>query len=183
MNCCKWGALRSDEPKTQACICPHCNLAIAGKIHLKVDEYSSCAFYILECPSCGYPIIYRRYGEQVYPNEKALRPVQYLNEKIDAVYEEIRNAIGAGCYTAAVGLARTAINHIAVDKGAEGNKSFQYYVQYLVDEGFVPPNAGKWIDKIRQMANDSVHHLEIWKQEEAMTIGNFLMYLLIFIYL
>jgi hypothetical protein len=105
-----------------------------------------------------------------------------LSDNLNAIFGEISNAIGAGCYTSAVILARTAIMHIAVELNAKENQSFAYYVDYLVVEGYVPPNAREWIDKIRKMANDSVHKLEIWGKEDAEMIGKFLYYLLVFVY-
>lgn len=177
----------SDELVTQECTCPHCGLKVAGIIHCQIDcemarNETDEVYSILECTSCGKPIIYQIKEARTLPSGVVLQNVKYLPESIETIYKEVNAAIGAGCYTAAVGLARTAINHIAVDKGADENKNFQYYVQYLVDNHFVPPNAHAWIDKIRLMANESVHDLRIWEHSDAVTIGKFLMYLLVFIY-
>lgn len=177
-----WRACVSGEPTTQECECPYCNLHIAGKIRSVIMDGNARAYYVLECPVCEKPIIHQRYGSKTYPSTKPLKAVTHLPERIEKIYDEVNIAIGAGCFTAAVTLARTAINHIAVDNGAEENKSFQHYVQYLVDNHFVPPNARGWVDKIRLMANVTVHDLEIWEHDDAVTIGRFLMYLLVFIY-
>lgn len=177
----------NESMNTQECTCPHCGLTIAGVIHCSID-YAPLSrppeekYYVLECPSCGKPMIYEINEARTFPSGFALRDVKHLTQPISAIFKEIIAAIGAGCFTAAVVLARTAINHIAVDRGAEENKSFQYYVQYMVDHHFIPPNAHGWVDKIRQMANESVHDLHIWKRDDAEVIGKFLMYLLIFIY-
>ena len=177
----------NEDMETQECTCPHCGLKIAGVIHARVEHVDAMgrtteAYYVMECPSCGIPVIYQIAGARTLPAGYVLKKVKHLPTTINDIYAEVNGAIGAGCYTAAVGLARTVLNHIAVDKGAEENKNFAYYVKYLVDSGFVPPNAGTWVDKIRQMANDSVHHLEIRNRDEAVTIGTFLMYILIFVY-
>ena len=182
-----WRTRNSSDPTHQECQCPYCNLHVGCRIqHVIEFEYLTCernkAFYVLECPLCGRPIIYRIYGSKTHPSGKPLKTIDHLPEKIAAVYDEINVAIGAGCSTAAVILARTAINHVAVDKGADENKKFQYYVEYLVNNHFVPPNAHGWVDKIRLMANESVHDLEVWQHNDAVTIGNFLMYLLVFCY-
>lgn len=177
-----WRPCNPGEPTTQECECPYCNLHIAGRIRYVIQDEDYPIYCVLECPVCQRPIIYQCNEHKTYPYVKPLKSVKRLPEQIATVYDEVNTAIGAGCYTAAVGLARTALNHIAVDNGAEENKSFSYYVKYLVDSGFVPPNAGAWVDKIRQLANDSVHHLEIRNHDEAVTIGMFLMYILIFVY-
>lgn len=191
MNNLSWHTRGADDPVTQECTCPFCNLRIAGRIqHIIVfsgwlpgmGNIHEDKYYVLQCPSCGRPLVYDISEQKTFPFAKAMNPVKHLPEKVERVYNEVRSAIGAGCYTAAVILARTAINHIAVDKGAEENRSFQYYVNYLVNSHFVPPNAHGWVDRIRQIANESVHDLEVWERDDAEIIGKFLMYLLIFVY-
>ncbi len=186
-----WNTCGNYDETTQEYFCSYCNLTVAGRKHKIVKkEFNSPGFgsrlediyYILECPSCNCPTVYEVSTKNTYPFSKALLPVKCLPEGVKEIYDEIATAISAGCYTSSVILARTAIMHIAVEKGAEENKSFKFYVDFLVENGFVPPNANGWIDKIRTMANDSVHKLEIWGKEEAELIGKFLRYLLIFIY-
>lgn len=177
-----WKSYSEGEAATQGYLCPHCGLNAAGKKRVVIDNNNGTGYFILKCPSCEKPAIFCRMDGKTFPFAKALRTVKHITENIAAVYNEIDTAIGAGCYTAAVILARTAIMHIAVEQGAEENKSFQFYVNYLVEKGFVPPNANAWIDAIRKMANESVHHLEIWHKQDAEKIGTFLMYLLVFIY-
>lgn len=186
-----WHTRGGNDAPTQEYICGFCNKTVAGFKHsiIEFEGYHpgygttrSDAYYVLECPSCNRPTVYEVKDGTTFPFTKALQPVKHLSDNINAIYNEVRTAIGSGCYTSAVILARTAIMHIAIEQNAEENKSFVYYVNYLVDEGYVPPNAKDWIDKIRVMANDCVHHLEIWGKEDAETIGNFLMYLLVFVY-
>lgn len=186
-----WRASGIGDKPTQEYVCAHCNKTVAGVKHNIVVFHGSFpghgvtqndAYYILECPSCNLPSIFSVGDGRTYPHAKALRPVKHLSDNLNAIFGEISNAIGAGCYTSAVILARTAIMHIAVEHNAKENQSFEYYVNYLVNEGYVSPNAKVWIDKIRKMANASVHKLEIWGKEDAEMIGRFLYYLLVFVY-
>lgn len=179
------------DSKTQTYSCPYCNQIVAGTIHdlIKFDGHfpsvgtiTENAYSVLECPSCHKPSIYEYSEKTVAPSSKALRSVNDVPEKINAVYQEVRAGIGAECYTSAVILARTALMHIAVEKGAGDNLNFQKYVDFLASEGYMPPNAKEWVDKIRKMGNAAVHDLEIWGKDDAELIGRFLMYLLIFIY-
>lgn len=186
-----WTRPSNDDSKTQTYYCPYCNQNVAGIIrdlikfdgnHPVLGRNTENVYAIVECPACHRPSIYQ-YGEQTTaPFSKALRSVNNLPEKIDAVYQEIRAGIGAKCYTSAVILSRTALMHIAVEKGAPDNLSFQNYVDFISSAGYIPPNAKGWVDKIRKMGNRAVHDLEIWEKEDAELIGKFLMYLLIFIY-
>lgn len=186
-----WTYPSNYDPKTQTYDCPYCNRTVAGIIHdlIKFDgnhpvlgRNTESVYGVVECPACHEPSIYK-YSERVTaPFGKALRSVNNVPEKVNAVYQEVRSAIGAKCYTAAVILSRTALMHIAVEKGAPDNLNFQNYVDFIASEGYIPPNAKEWVDKIRKMGNRAVHDLEIWEKEDAELIGKFLMYLLIFIY-
>ncbi len=79
-------------------------------------------------------------------------------------------------------LARTMIMHIAADKGAKAGKSFEFYVNHLVDEGFISPHARGWVDKIRNLGNKYVHRLDEATKEDAELTLKFIMYLLIYVY-
>lgn len=169
--------------------CPYCNRDVAGNKKFIVayedshPPYSSRdVFYILQCPSCEKPTIFDCRNRSHYPFIKELREVQKVPNTIAKAYDEIRRSLGAGCYTSTVVYARTLIAHIAVDKGAKENCSFKEYVDYLANEGYIPPNSKGWVDKIRVMGNTAIHDLEQWDKENAMMIGRFVMYLLIFIY-
>jgi hypothetical protein len=37
--------------------------------------------------------------------------------------------------------------HVGVEKGAPEGESFLSYVKYLLDNGYVPPDARDWIDR------------------------------------
>ena len=165
--------------------CPFCAKEIAATVHYEITqgEFSDTKtlFWIVECPVCMRPIICDVASSCTYPPGLPFDNVRNLPDNFQKVYNECRTACGSGCYTAAVILARTLLNHVAVDKGAEGNKSFQFYVNYLVTN-YMPKNASGWVDDIRALANDSTHHLEILNQHNAEQIIKFVMYLLKYIY-
>ena len=72
--------------------------------------------------------------------------------------------------------------HIAVEQGAEENKTFAYYVQYLENNGYIPPNGKSWVDFIRTSGNMANHELIIKDREETEKVITFLSTLLLFIY-
>lgn len=187
----QWDSPGRHDDRTKEILCPYCNKTVGADVRLIVSyrtdfgmnrNFDGPRYYILECPSCNKPSINCVTTGETYPHGMALSKVKYLSKELEDVYNEVRSAIAAGCYTSAVIVARTAIMHIAVDVGAEQNKSFQFYVDYLCDNGYLPPNAKAWVDKVRTMANDAVHKLEIWGKEDAELIGKFLRYMLVFIY-
>lgn len=186
----KWTWTDGDSyyEETVESICPYCANQIAGKVmtvlkrrHL-TEVIDDPVMLILKCPSCSKPIIYIIYNKQTIPASSPYKNVQKLPPTIMNLYWEVRIATASRCYTAAIGLARTIIMHIAVEKGVKENLTFKEYVNYIEDAGYIPPNSKEWVDRIRTLGNDSVHKLEERTQDEAELITKFLMYLLIFIY-
>lgn len=79
-------------------------------------------------------------------------------------------------------IARTLLMHIAVEQRAEGNKSFAYYVDYLDQNHYIPPNGRQWVDFIRTSGNVANHEIVIKEREEAEKVIMFISSLLMFIY-
>jgi hypothetical protein len=55
----------------------------------------------------------------------------------------------------------------AVSEGAAENKGFAYYVNYLAEEGHIPPKATTWVDHIRDKGNEANHEIKIMNREDA----------------
>jgi len=72
--------------------------------------------------------------------------------------------------------------NIAVTQGAEEGKSFFHYVEYLANNGFVPPNGKGWVDHIRKRGNEATHEIEIMSKEISEELISFIEMLLKFIY-
>ncbi len=136
--------------------------------------------FIYICHSCNKPTFI--FGDEITPSAPLGNAVQKLPQDIEEVYEEIRQATSVNSYTAAVMVARKLLMHIAVEKGAEENKAFQYYVGYLESNHYTPPNSNVWVDKIRQLGNEANHEIVIMTRDQAHLILTFLEMLLKFIY-
>ena len=72
--------------------------------------------------------------------------------------------------------------NVAVDKGATEGQAVQQYVDYLDDNGFVPPESKGWVDHIRDRGNDANHEIALMKQADAERLITFLGMLLKIIY-
>ena len=72
--------------------------------------------------------------------------------------------------------------NIAVEKGAKKGESFLFYVSYLADKGYVPPNGKSWVDHIRTKGNEAAHEIELMSQDDATELIQFAEMLLKFIY-
>jgi hypothetical protein len=85
--------------------------------------------------------------------------VNGLPETISVTYNEARICFSVMSYTACEILCRKILMNSAVNKGAEENKNFVYYVDYLQEHGYITPPMKKWVDVIRQNGNDAAHEI------------------------
>ena len=72
--------------------------------------------------------------------------------------------------------------NIAVARGADENKGFVYYVNYLADNNYLPPGGRDWVDLIRKKGNEANHEIAVMNREDAEELITFSEMLLRFIY-
>ena len=173
--------------KSKSLVCGFCGNMIAPVNGYKIQYHDTAgliktAGFIYECPYCKKPIFYDELANEVYPGEIFGRNINNLPAEVASLYEECRKAFSAKCYTGAILLARKLLMHIGVENGGETNKNFVYYVNYLDEKGYIPPNGKAWIDYIRQSANEANHEIVIKTREDAIKVLTFISYLLIFDY-
>ncbi|MEM8495870.1 MAG: DUF4145 domain-containing protein, partial [Planctomycetota bacterium] len=137
------------------------------------------AIYI--CPHCQEPTYVNDRG-QALPGEPFGAAVEHLPEDVQALYDEARRASAAGCPTAAVLLCRKLLMCIAVTEGAETNRRFIKYVDYLDEQGYIPPNGKRWVQHIRRKSNEASHEIKIMESDDAAELIWFSEMLLRFIY-
>ena len=161
------------------CVCGYCNNTISLNIYAEyfriVYDTSSALkpqkeikeFYTGQCPYCGKPIIYQISNESVLPPVSNFDNILHLPKDIETLYNECKTAFSVGAYTCCVISARTLMANIAVEQGASVGKGFIEYVNYLQSNCLPIKTNNTWVDKIRQLGNDSTHKLKIASQEEA----------------
>ena len=132
------------------------------------------------CGGCNRPTYV--YDNRQSPSPSLGSPVESLPPDIHSLYEEARQCGVVGAYTCSVLANRKLIMHIAVDKSAEENKSFAYYVDYLAEQGYVPPGGKVWVDRIRVQGNDANHEIVLKSIADANEVLGFAEMLLRFIY-
>ena len=105
--------------------------------------------FIYICHNCTRPTFFEHTDEQIlgipYGEVNGI-----TDRSVEHLYNEVRQASTSNCHTAAVLCCRKLLMHIVVSKGAETNKSFADYVDYLSDKNYVPPDAKDWVDHIRK---------------------------------
>jgi hypothetical protein len=129
--------------------------------------------YISICHQCTRPTFFDVDGKQ-YPGVSYGESVKNVDDAmLNAIYEEARRAISAGCDTAAVLCCRKLLMHLAVAKGAEKNDTFKNYVDFLANKNHVPATCKDWIDQIRDTGNEANHEIKMMKREDAEHLVSF----------
>ncbi len=136
---------------------------------------------IYVCPHCGQPTYVNEHGSRT-PGVAPGVEVKNVPELLDTIYREARNCVAVGSHTSAVLACRKMLMNIAVEQGAEEGKSFLFYVEYLANSGYIPPNGKGWVDHIRKKGNEATHEISLMSQADAEELISFIEMLLKFIY-
>lgn len=148
---------------------------IANGVRFDLDE----VIYI--CHNCGSPTYFDCDGKQT-PGNSFGSVVQHLPEDIEIIYSEARKCFSVDAFTSSVLCCRKLLMNISCEKGAKAGESFESYVNYLNDNGYIPPDGKQWVDKIRKLGNKATHKLEIRSKEDAELAIKFTSMLLKFVY-
>jgi hypothetical protein len=137
--------------------------------------------WIYVCSFCIHPTYFAEGGVQI-PGVAPGHDVPHLPPIVANAYSEARDSLASGAPTASVLIARKLLMNIAVEKGADPGKKFVEYVEFLSDEGYVPPNGKAWVDLIRKKGNEATHEIPEMSDADAAELLVFLEMLLTFIY-
>jgi hypothetical protein len=137
--------------------------------------------HVYVCSFCGKPTYFDTMDKQ-YPGAPFGNDVDSLPKDVAALYDEARDCMPVNSFTAAVLTCRKLLMHLAVEKGAPEGKNFLEYVQYLADNGYVPPNGKGWVDHIRRKGNEANHEIKIMLEADAKDLIAFSEMLLKFMY-
>jgi hypothetical protein len=168
---------REQDIQSKSFVCGFCGHGIASSKGY-TDRGTSAKIYI--CPHCNKPS-YHYNGVQV-PEIAPGNEVGHLPDTVEHLYREARNCVSVQAYTSAVLSCRKLLMNIAVSQGAEEGKSFFFYVEFLADNGFVPPHGKGWVDHIRKKGNEATHEIVVMEKDSAVELISFSEMLLKFIY-
>jgi hypothetical protein len=150
--------------------CGHCGEKVSSNTgYTARDSMNHIRGWIYVCHACNKPTYFTIDSTQT-PGVLLGGAINHLPPDINLLYGEIRNSTAVNSYTAAVLSARKLLMHIAVELGADENKTFAQYVSYLVDNHYTPPNSKAWIDEIRRAGNEANHEIVIMDSERATSI-------------
>jgi uncharacterized protein DUF4145 len=158
--------------------CGYCGNSLVSNRGYSGGSFGS--IYI--CHYCSKPTFILHDGNQ-FPGSPFGREVKEIPAtEVSDLYREARECIQVNANTASILCSRKLLMNIAVSKGASEGKSFVEYVDYLNDNGFLPPDSKDWVDHIRKTGNVATHKIKIMKREEAEELVTFIEMLLKFIY-
>ena len=157
-------------------VCWNCNNRVASDRGYKThDDNLRKKIYL--CPYCNAPNAYDVSGKAILSSLLG-KEIKKLPEKIKNVYDEVRKCMQSNSFTGAVMLMRKIIMNIAVHEGAEKNKSFAEYIDYLCNNGIVHKKSKNKADSIRELGNNANHEIENRTQKEAQNCFEFIELLL-----
>lgn len=133
------------------------------------------------CHHCGNPTYFRFDGLQS-PSPAFGKSIDHLPPSVNGLYEEARRSIGANNFTAAVLCCRKLLMNISVSHGANAGESFTYYVDYLIDNHYVPPGNRDNLDHIRKKGNEANHEISDMTRMDAEELLGFIELVLRFMY-
>lgn len=164
--------------------CGYCGRRVGGDIGY-YDNSKPISKKIYICPHCKNPTAFirgedgrvRQYPGAVYGNE-----VENLPSSVASLYDEVRRCIQYTSYTSAVLAMRKLLMHVAVEQGAKENQKFIEYVNFLDENGWIPPSGKEWVDEIRKTGNEATHEIVLMDEDDAKQLLDFIEMLLKIIY-
>lgn len=163
------------------------NYPYASVMGVQNDQTAIIYFAIAGCPSCNWITV--NILETGYPRSLILNPdikSELLNKikepYLKQLFEEFSNCFTLGLNSAFTLLARKILMHIAVSEGADKNKSFKYYAEYINSENLLGKKWDKHIVAIEELGNSENHEIKIASTEELKLVKAIIIKLLENIY-
>ena len=156
--------------KSRAFVCGYCGSDIVSEKGFSANN--GARIYI--CHKCNCPTYFDLQNRQTPGSIFGDHVEDISDDLVKELYDEARKCMSVLSFTAAVLCCRKLLMHIAVSKGADKGKNFVYYVEYLSNNNFVPPDAKNWVDQIRSKGNEANHEIILMKKEDAEELISFI---------
>lgn len=183
----KWYSTSTIKGKNY--ICGYCGKDITSNIGFRMYDPSNSSLwdpgtgYIYICHNCNKPT-YISSCEQTPGASygKNFEKEIFKNDLVYSLYNEACQCMKVNAYTSVGMCCRKLLMHISVDCGAEENKKFVYYVDYLDQNNYIPINCKKWVDIIRNKGNEANHEIIILNENDARQLIQFVQIMISVIY-
>jgi Domain of unknown function (DUF4145) len=162
-------------------LCGYCGLNVGPDKGTFTERSPDTKRFVYFCSNCGQPTYFDALGRQ-YPGARFGDDVAHLPQDVRQLYEEARSCMSSQAFTPAVLACRKILMNVTVALGANPGEPFVNYVQFLADNGYVPPKGKHWVDHIRKKSNEANHEITLMKKEDAEQLITFVEMMLKFIY-
>jgi len=157
--------------------CGYCDKEVASNEGYKKVEFNenekSILGVIYICPGCKNPTFFSYQTYSQVPSPMIGNKVESLPSEVEKIYNEARECIKIGAYSACVLLCRKLLMHIAVREGADPGWTFLKYIEYLKDQGYISKKNLIWVDFIRQKGNSANHEIELISRDDSLNLLTF----------
>ena len=167
----EWQDLKTIRPRRYTC--GHCGNIVGPNTGYSALRQNA---HIYICSYCFAPTYFEnqgQYSEEQIPGASYGRAIKGLKDHVKTAYDEARECMKAGAYTAAAMLCRKILMNVAVSKDAKPNQSFAEYVKWLQDNHYFPPGGLVWIDQIRGKGNEANHEIQPVVRSDAELVFTF----------
>ena len=173
----------------QAIWCPNCemeNTCIIVANYLGTDTAPKTYRYetilvpniiLVACCKCNVKFLF--YNDVSYKLTDLEECAEELQDEIKSAYKEAVRCLSIDAYTTTTMMCRKILMLISMDLGADKNKGFKYYVDYLEENGYITQLIKNWTSYVRVGGNDANHKIESINDQYAMNIFMFVTALLV----
>lgn len=163
-------------------VCGYCGLTVGPDRGIFTEKApDGRQRFVYFCSSCGRPTFFDPDGQQ-FPGARFGDSVAHLPKDVEMLYEEARSCMSSQSYTPAVLACRKILMNVSVGLGAKQGEPFVAYVQFLADNGYVPPKGKHWVDHIRKKSNEANHEIALMTRTDAEQLITFSEMMLKFIF-
>ena len=172
------------ENDSRGWTCGYCGHEVGGKVGYAREGYESQDRSIYICPHCEQPTVFLdgAFDREQVPAPICGHEVGSLPPLVGELYDEVRRCIQYSSYTSAVLAMRKLLMHVAVEQGAEEGGTFVSYIDYLDENGWIPPSGRGWVDAIRKAGNEATHEIVLMNEARARRLLDFTETLLRLVY-
>ena len=164
----RWQEVRTIEPASYRC--GYCGNDVASKEGWGTNSSTSGRIRI--CPQCNGPTFFSAFATQT-PGPLHGGDVSSLPEDIAPLYREARHSITVEAYTGSVMLCRKILMNVSVSKGAPEGLRFVKYVEWLVEQAYVPRGSEGWVQYIKDRGNEANHEIKPMTEGDAIGVLRF----------
>jgi hypothetical protein len=176
----------SDQSAWKLGACTECSGTQMAVIAYTKPESGNVQSSWLRCVNCKHPFVAR--GDVTIPGAKPLEVPMGVDGVERLAWNDVRECLSVGAYTAAVMMCRKLLLHIAVGHGLDPKNSsgrapsFMDAVKHLEKEELITKRMRRWVDRIKDVGNEANHEISPVDYETAMDVAKFTEQLLRLVY-